>query len=149
VKGIHREVRYDHPPELVWRALTDPTVLAKWLMNAEGLEARVGCSFRFRMPPKPGFDGVIYCTVKEAEPCRRFVYTWASGRSLKRPTTVAWTLHPDADGTRLVLDHDGFEGLSGFLLRAMLGGGWARKMERAIPPLLDDLGARELRERTA
>lgn len=35
---------------------------------------------------------------------------------------------PHRNGTRLVLEHSGFQGVSGFLLRSMLGRGWGHKL---------------------
>ena len=139
VKDIAREIRYPHPPERVWRALTDPAVLASWLMETEGFAAVPGTRFRFRTKPAPGFDGVVHCEVLEVDAPRRLVYTWASGKMREHPTTVSWTLHPDPAGTRLVLRHSGFRGLSGFLLRSMLGSGWGRKLREYIGQVLDRL----------
>jgi hypothetical protein len=39
-----------------------------------------------------------------------------------------WTLTPIEGGTRLVLEHSGFQGVSGFFLRTMLGRGWGHKL---------------------
>jgi uncharacterized protein YndB with AHSA1/START domain len=142
VKGIRREAYYPHPPERVWRALTTPALLASWLMESEDFAPVVGRRFRFRTAPKPGFDGVVHCEVLEADPPRRLAYTWAGGGSVrKRPTTVTWTLHPEGSGTRLELEHAGFRGIGGFLLRAMLGGGWGRMVRQSLPAVLDRLAA--------
>jgi uncharacterized protein YndB with AHSA1/START domain len=55
----HRDVRlervYLHPPELVWRALTDREVLAEWLMPNDFAPV-VGHTFTMRTDPGPGFD---------------------------------------------------------------------------------------------
>ena len=140
MRGIRREVVYPHPPERVWRALTDPAILATWLMESD-IEPRVGHRFTFRTKPGPGFDGIVHCEVLEAIAPSRLVYTWASGKMREHPTTVSWTLHPDTNGTRLVLRHSGFRGLSGFLLRGMLGSGWGRKLREYIGQVLDRLAA--------
>ena len=141
MKEIRREVFYPHPPERVWLALTDPDVLATWLMASEGLEPTVDCEFRFTTKPAPGFDGVIHCKVIEVVPMKRFVYTWASGKMRESPTTVAWTLVPESGGTRLILEHSGFRRLSGFVLRAMLAQGWTKKMRTFVGMVLDRLAA--------
>jgi uncharacterized protein YndB with AHSA1/START domain len=125
----------------VWRALTEPRLLALWLMEAEGFEPRPGCRFRFRTKPAPGFDGTIHCEVLVAEAPTRLVYTWVSGRRRTRPTTVRWTLRAEGPGTRLVLDHDGFRGAGGFLLRAMLRRGWGHKLRDYVPVLVDRLAS--------
>ena len=127
MRGIRREVVYPHPPERVWRALTDPAVLATWLMESD-IEPRVGHRFTFRTKPGPGFDGIVHCEVLEADPPRRLVYTWGGGPTKEHPTRVEWTLTPEGSGTRLLLEHSGFRGVAGFLLRTMLGRGWGHKL---------------------
>ena len=142
MRGIHREVTYRHPPERVWRALTDPKVLESWLMPND-IAPRVGHRFTFRTKPAPGFDGIVHCEVLEVDPPRRLVYTWAGGPTKAKPTTVTWTLDRVGDGTRLTLDHVGFEGIGGYFLQTMLGAGWARKLRRArdFPAVLDRLAS--------
>jgi uncharacterized protein YndB with AHSA1/START domain len=129
VRSIRKEVTYPHPPHRVWRALTDPAILATWLMESD-IAPRVGHRFRFRTKPRSGFDGIVHCEVLEADPPHRLVYTWGGGPTKERPTVVTWTLAPtdDGRGTRLVLEHSGFHGVAGFLLRSMLGRGWGRKL---------------------
>ena len=128
MKSIRREVVYPHPPERVWRALTDPAIVATWLMESD-IAPRVGHRFQFRTKPGPGFDGIVHCEIVEVDPPRRLVYTWGGGPTKKKPTLVAWTLTPTDCGTRLVLEHSGFQGVAGFLLRAMLGRGWGHKLK--------------------
>jgi uncharacterized protein YndB with AHSA1/START domain len=123
----------------VWKALTDPAALRLWLMEVEGFEARVGCRFRFRAKPAPGFDGVIHCEVVDVEPPRRLSYTWASGAQRRRPTVVTWELEPLGSTTRLTLRHQGFSGLRGLLIRAMLTRGWDHKLRDYMPLLLSRL----------
>ena len=63
----------------------------------------------------------------EVDPPHRLVYSW-QGDPKHRATTVTWTLTPTADGgTRLKLEHTGFRGLGGTLLKWMLGSGWKKK----------------------
>lgn len=86
------------PPAKVWRALTEPDLLAKWWAPGD-VEATVGHRFHLEMP---GF-GSIPCTVTEVEPYKRFVYTF-NGRWM-----LTWRLVEEGHGTRLLLDHTGFE----------------------------------------
>jgi uncharacterized protein YndB with AHSA1/START domain len=77
-RDLHFEVTYPHPPEKVWRALTDPQAIAQWLME-NNFEARLGHKFQFRTKPAPGFDGVVNCEVLEMDPPRRLAYSWSGG----------------------------------------------------------------------
>ena len=56
-EAIRTDSFFPHPPEKVWRALTDPQLLAAWLMPND-FEPRVGHRFTFRTDPVPahGFD---------------------------------------------------------------------------------------------
>ncbi|MDH6282014.1 uncharacterized protein YndB with AHSA1/START domain [Rhodococcus sp. LBL1] len=86
------------PPAKVWRALTEPELLAKWWVPGD-VEATVGHRFHLEMP---GF-GSIPCTVTEVEPYKRFVYSF-NGHWM-----LTWRLVEEGHGTRLLLDHTGFE----------------------------------------
>lgn len=127
---------YPHPPERVWKALTEPAVMQLWLMDVDGFEPRVGCRFRFRTKPAPGFDGIIHCEVVDVEPPLRLAYTWASGAQRRRPTLVTWELERQGSGTRVTLRHEGFAGMTGLLIRAMLKRGWGHKLRDYMPVLL-------------
>ena len=128
MKRIRKEAVYPHPPERVWRALTDPRILATWFMEND-IAPHVGHRFQFKTKPGPGFDGIVHCEVVTAEPPNRFAYTWAGG-PIRKPTLVEWTLTPVERGTHVVLEHSGFEGIGGALMRTMLGRGWGHKIEQ-------------------
>lgn len=51
-RAIQREVVFPQPREQVWRAATGSAILAEW-MHPNGMEARVGHRFTFRVPPNP------------------------------------------------------------------------------------------------
>lgn len=94
-----------HPPQKVWRALTDPTLLAEWLLPVVGFRLEPGAAFEFRAQPQPGWDGVVNCRLLEAEPHRKLRWRWVVGDI---DTVVTFTLTPTATGTRLSLVHSGF-----------------------------------------
>ena len=140
VKSIEREVFLPHPPERVWRALTDPRLLTLWMMQTTlADEPRPGLRFQFRTKPAPGFDGIIECEFLEVDRPRRLVFSWASGKAKDRPTTVSWTLVPTEAGTHLRLEHCGFAGLLGLFMRQMMSGGWGRKVSRYMGEVLQRL----------
>lgn len=57
---------------------------------------------------------------------------------MRHTTTVRWTLTelPDGAGTRLRLDHQGFEGFPGAILAFMHGGGWKKFVTVRLPASL-------------
>lgn len=138
--SIHTDVFLPHPPEKVWRALTDPAVLAAWLMPND-FAPRVGHRFTFRTDPVPsqGFDGVVQCQVLALDPPRLLRIGWSGGPGLD--TTVTWRLVAEGRGTRLLLAHEGFdeEDPSQQAVRRILDGGWrghlARRLEQALATL--------------
>jgi uncharacterized protein YndB with AHSA1/START domain len=65
--SLSLEFDLDHPPEKVWRALTDPVLLAEWILPVAGFELAPGAAFTFQAPPQPGWDGVVGCKLREIE----------------------------------------------------------------------------------
>jgi len=94
-----------HSPEKVWRALTDPELLAEWLLPVVGFKLEPGAAFTFKAPPQPGWDGVVDCRFAEIEAKRRISWTWVVGDI---DTVVTFTLTPTPSGTRLSLLQSGF-----------------------------------------
>lgn len=135
VRDIVHEAEYPHPPEAVWRALTEPALLEQWLMKTN-FRPVVGAKYRMDAKPQPGWRGFVEGEVKEVVPHRRLVYTWEGNEG--EVTTVTWDLEPTAKGTRLRLRHAGFKGLRGMMARLGMNGGWGKKIKReGIPNVLD------------
>ena len=130
---LHNSRVYPHPPEKLWRALTDSELLAKWFMQND-FEARVGHRFTFRTDPAPGFDGVVRCEVLALEPLRKLEFSWAGGPI---DTVVSWELEPVDGGTRLTVTQRGFQGARGFLVSRILKGGNKKIYGQWLPALLD------------
>lgn len=99
------ELELRHSPEKVWRALTDPALLAEWLLPVIGLELQPGAKFTFKTQAYPGWDGTVNCQLVEIEPHRRLSYTWSVPFL---DTVVTFTLAPTASGTRLSIVQAGF-----------------------------------------
>jgi uncharacterized protein YndB with AHSA1/START domain len=135
MSDVRLERVYAHPPERVWRALTDPQALAEWLMPND-FQPRVGHKFQFRAAPRGGWRGIVDCEVLEVDPPRRLSYLW-QGDPKDRPTVVTWILEPTPEGTRLRLEHTGFRGLGGLFHKLLLGSGWKRMLRTSLPTVLD------------
>jgi uncharacterized protein YndB with AHSA1/START domain len=99
---IEREV--PHPPEKIWRALTQSSLIAEWLMNND-FRPVVGHRFNFRATPMPNWNGVIDCEVLVVEPNSRLSYRWGS---MGLESVVAWTLTPTKGGTHVRMEQSGF-----------------------------------------
>jgi uncharacterized protein YndB with AHSA1/START domain len=128
---------YPYTPEQVWDALTDPAALADWLMDND-FQPYVGHRFTFRTKAVPGFDGIVYCEVTAVEKPHRLSYTWQAS-AMKQPTMVTWTLTSVPEGTRLRLDHSGFDGLASIAISFILGSGWGTILRKHLPDTLERL----------
>src|SRR3990172_7713368 len=78
-ESISFEFDLHHAPEKVWRALTDPALLAEWLLPVVGLGLAPGGGFTFRPEPQPGWDGTVDCRFLEIEARRKLSYAWVVG----------------------------------------------------------------------
>jgi uncharacterized protein YndB with AHSA1/START domain len=106
--SISFEFDLPHPPEKVWRALTDPVLLTEWLLPVGDLELASGAAFTFKTQPHPGWDGTVNCRILEIEAYRKLSYTWVVGDNWL-DTVVTFALTPTASGTRLSLVQSGFK----------------------------------------
>ena len=105
-ESISFEFELQHSPEKVWRALTDPVLLAEWLLPVVDLRLEPGAAFTLRTQPYPGWDGTVNCRFIEIEAQRKLSYAWSVPFL---DTVVTFTLTPTASGTRLSLVQSGFK----------------------------------------
>jgi uncharacterized protein YndB with AHSA1/START domain len=99
---IEREM--PHPPEKIWRALTQSALIEEWLMKND-FQPVVSHRFNFRATPVQNWNGIIDCEVLVFEPNSRLSYSWSS---MGLMSVVAWTLTPTKDGTHVRMEHSGF-----------------------------------------
>ena len=98
------EKEMPHPPEKIWRALTEGALLKEWLMDND-FRPIVGHRFTFRAPPMPHWDGIIESEVLMVEPSARLSYRW---NALGLTSVVIWTLTATAGGTLVRMQQSGF-----------------------------------------
>ena len=94
---VEREI--PHPPEKIWRALTQPHLIEEWLMKND-FQPVVGHRFNLRAD-----WGAVDCQVMTVEPNKTLSYTWTA---FGLQTVVIWTLTPTSAGTRLRMEQSGF-----------------------------------------
>lgn len=134
-----------HPPSKVWRALTEPDLIARWLMPGD-FRLEAGHRYTMRVPalPAAGFSGTIQAQVLAFEPEKMLRLGWrdadpasASGADW----TITWTLVPEGLGTRLFLLHEGFDPdhLLQRQARRVMSGGWRTRILPRLAALLDHL----------
>ena len=101
---VEREIA--HPPAKLWRALTQPHLMAEWLMKND-FQPTVGHRFQLRGE----WGGVLDCEVLEIEPERSLSYTWDYDNddpAFALKSVVTFTLTPTANGARLRMEQSGF-----------------------------------------
>lgn len=99
---------FRQPPEAVWRALTEPDLLQRWLLRPTGFTASAGTRFRFT-GPRAASDQ-IFCEVLASRQYEQLTYSWVYQRA-EYPArwVVDWMLEPQGHGTRLLLTQTGFD----------------------------------------
>ena len=124
---------FPHAPELVWRTLTTPELIGRWLhMTPTGFEAVKGRRFTYQTTPAGAWDGVIHCQVLEVVPNERLVYAWEGGHEsnvgygARLETVVTLTLSRIPNGARLRLVHSGFVSPRNDGAFKTMGDGWKR-----------------------
>ena len=88
-----------HPPEKIWRALTQPHLIEEWLMKTDFRPER---DRRFSLTAD---WGAVAGRVREVEPPSRLTYSWDTKDLC---SVVTWTLTPTDTGTRLRMEQTGF-----------------------------------------
>ncbi|SFZ85760.1 Uncharacterized conserved protein YndB, AHSA1/START domain [Devosia enhydra] len=94
------------PPEKIWRALTQPHLVAEWLMAGD-IQPVVG--HRFQLTGTWG--GVLDCEMLAVEPPRSLSYRWDfphDDPAYALKSIVTFTLTPTAAGTLLRVEQTGF-----------------------------------------
>jgi uncharacterized protein YndB with AHSA1/START domain len=103
-RSVIVEKEFSHPPEKVWRALTESSLIEQWLMKND-FQPVAGHSFSLRTEPVPNWNGVIDCQVLAIEPGRTLSYTWGT---LGMESVVVFTLTPTDSGTHVRVEQSGF-----------------------------------------
>jgi uncharacterized protein YndB with AHSA1/START domain len=100
---------FPHPPEKLWRALTEGPLLTQWMMKND-FEPVVGRKFQFRADPMPNWSGIVDCEVLVVDPLQRLSYNWGVGDPAGGlQWVVLWTLTPVEGGTHVRMEQSGFD----------------------------------------
>ncbi len=110
--------RYEAPPSVVFRALTEPALLVHWFSPSPATrlevlahELRVNGSYRFVYHQPSGGTDVVVGTFREISPPKRLVFTWTwepPDPHAGIETLVTIELTADAGGTLVVVTHERF-----------------------------------------
>jgi uncharacterized protein YndB with AHSA1/START domain len=139
VTEIRFDIDLDHPPERVWRALTDPRHFGEWFFRAEVDAADRN---RLRLHPEriDGLGDLVDVEVIDAAAPSRFVTRWQGDELHVR---VAITIIPVGDRSRLTFVQRGFLGRRGTLRRRVLRTTYGRLFTERLPWALDRIAGQE------
>ena len=99
IRSVIIERDLPHPPERIWRALTQDHLIEEWLMKND-FKPVVGHRFNLRAD-----WGAVDGQVTAVEPNKTLSYTWGA---FGLESVVTWTLTPTSTGTRLRMEQSGF-----------------------------------------
>lgn len=143
LQAIEVDQFFSHPPAKVWRALTTPALMGQWLMPND-FEPTIGHHFTFQTRPvaQTGFSGTIACEVLDLVPQQRLRISWTDAEHPDQlATEVTWTLVAEGSGTRVFIEHTGFDpdDANQQLARRFMDGGWRSHVLRRLGDLLGTL----------
>jgi len=156
---------YPYPPEILWRALTDATLLGRWFMQNDIVPEK-GHESTIRMAPQKGWDGITHCKITELYPLQTIAYTYRGKVSGEKPLACAginsgiadsaakgifaeldnvlsFTLTPTGGSTNLTMEHSGFKGVNLIIVSLIMGMGmgWKKQLNKKLPPVLRAIAA--------
>ncbi len=98
---------YPHPPQKIWRALTDPVALGEWLMETDFVP-EVGRTFTMWCDDGEGGTDTYICTLLEYHPPTRMLWSWVlDGSQDQGDTYVKFRVEQLASGTKVTITHTG------------------------------------------
>ncbi len=127
-EAIRVERFYPHSRSKVWRALTEPKLLARW-WAAGNIAPTVGHDFTLDM----GNWGMVPCKVLEVEPEKKLLFSF-------NKWTISWRLEEEDNGTRLYLEQHGLDPTNPQDRNAIenMGPGWRDVVLPRLGELLDN-----------
>lgn len=103
---VKRQIDIEAPISTVWSHISDPDLLAGWLMRNTMTAGQKG-AFQFLAQPTEDWDGVIHCKLIEFDPPNKIAFTW-DANDIGGETVVTITLTESANVTHLTLLHANF-----------------------------------------
>jgi uncharacterized protein YndB with AHSA1/START domain len=107
--------KFDSTTAKVWRAITEPEMLKKWMAPSDAfsvpvaeIDLRVGGRYRIVMNAPDGEVHDVSGVYREIVANRKLVYTWAWKTTPERESIVTIELKASGNGTELTLRHEQF-----------------------------------------
>jgi uncharacterized protein YndB with AHSA1/START domain len=103
---IKRTVTTSAPRERVWKALTNPKNLSKWMISTHFDTLAVGEAIAFAEG-----DRTFYGSIAAVEPPEHFAYRWPIHDDHPIQTLVSFHLEALPNGTQITVTEEGFDAL--------------------------------------
>lgn len=135
VRAITVEETVPHAADIVWKVLTTPELIQRWLMRND-FTPGLGQRFTMQARPMGEWDGTVNCAITTWDPPHELAYTWVGGSTNNKEygaaldSTVTWTLTPVAGGTRVRMVHNGFTSPRHDMAYTEMSGGWNKVLGR-------------------
>ncbi|MFD0657772.1 SRPBCC family protein [Thermocatellispora tengchongensis] len=102
--ALRMERTLKHPPEKVWRAITEPAELSRWYpLQVAAMDLHVGGTIRF----DDGQGTMVDAVITELDPPHVFAFSERAPESMQRESEdlVHFELRPDPAGCLLIFTH--------------------------------------------
>jgi uncharacterized protein YndB with AHSA1/START domain len=133
---IKHSVTTTAPRERVWKAITSPKNLTKWMTETQFADLTVGEKIAFTNDGK-----TTYGSIAIVEPPQRFAYRWHAHPDHDVLSLVTFYLDEVDDGTRITVTEEGFEALPVEVRQAQIDDhteGWHHVLNSALTTLSED-----------
>jgi uncharacterized protein YndB with AHSA1/START domain len=141
MKNLELNITTPYPVEKVWRAISEPALMSRWLMETD-FKPEVGRKFKFKGKPSKFWRGWVDCKVTNIEPLKLVQFTWQNSEK-HTPTLVTYTLEKTDTGTRIHATNEGFDAtygaFSGLFFRTMIRLGMNVEFKKKLPDVLAEL----------
>jgi uncharacterized protein YndB with AHSA1/START domain len=134
---LQLEATYPHPPERVWKAITDPEAMSAWLMPTN-FKPLIGYRFRMERLDAAAITGKVI----EVDEGKILAYTWDDGEA-GEGSKVIWTLEPVDGGTRVRLEQVAIEAPVVNVIATESYFNWLYALRHGLPGLLRILAAHD------
>lgn len=124
----------------VWQALTTPRIIKEWGLQTN-FKLKKGEAFYFRDTSRKR-ELVINCKLIEFEENKKLIYIWGDRDHV--PTLVEYTLTDTDGGTKLLVKHGEFKGLSGYFASKNFSGVWKKMIKFELPKAMEKFNFKKI-----
>ena len=106
--------KFEHAPDLVWKAWTDPKWIAHWVgsdpngnVRHVNTDVRLGGTFEFAFTDSDGTQHTARGVYREVVPNRKLAFSWSWANEPGVETSIVVDLAQDARATSMRFEHAG------------------------------------------